>query len=253
MLNEEKVDQILKNALSPVAPDERINQRLKQELEGKKMKKFEVKKMVVLVAACCMMLGTVGLASSGVVSYITSGSSTPAETDFAQLESMESKAGFSVKALEDFKNGYNFSKMWVQENKDHDKDDNVLRRYNNIDLKYEKAGENALSINVMQAACAHSDKEREPDQTIVIEDIEVAYYVDTYKWVPVGYELTEADKVNMERNDYFISEGADVVSENQVSHAVWVQDGIRYSIMNIYGKTEPEVFFQMAEELIMAE
>lgn len=253
MMNEEKVDKILKQALSPVIPDEGINQKLKQELEGKKMKKFKVKKTVVLVAACCMMLGTVGLATSGTVSYITSGSTTPAETDFAQLENMENKAGFSIKALENFQNGYIFTKMWVAESVDHDEDDNVLRRYNNIDLKYEKGGEDALSINVMQAACAHSEEEREPDQTTVIEDIEVAYWVNTYKWVPVGYELTEEDKANMERDDYFISEGADGVSENQISHAVWVQDGMRYSIMNIYGKTEPEVFFQMAEELIVAE
>ena len=44
MMNEEKIDMLLKNALSPVAPDERMNQRLKQELEGKKMKKWNAKK-----------------------------------------------------------------------------------------------------------------------------------------------------------------------------------------------------------------
>lgn len=253
MLNDEKVDQILKYALSPVTPDEKINQKLKQELEGKKMKKFEVKKMVVLVAACCMIFGTVGLASTGVVSYITSGSSTLEETDFAQLENIESKAGFSIKALENFQNGYTFINMWIQESVDHDENDNVLGRYNTIDIKYEKAGEDTLSIHAMPAVLAHTDKEREPNQTIEIEDMEVAYYVDTYKWVPVGYELTEADKVNMKRNDYFISEGADGVSENPVSYVVWVQDGIRYCIMNIHGKTEPEVYFKMVEELIVAE
>ena len=40
MINEEKIDQMLKQALSPVTPDEEINQKIKQELEGRKMKKF---------------------------------------------------------------------------------------------------------------------------------------------------------------------------------------------------------------------
>lgn len=253
MMNEEKVNQMLKQALSPVAPDEVLNQKLKEELEGKKMRKFKVKKTVILVAACCMMLGTVGLASSGVVSYITVGTSTLGEKDFSKLKSMESKAGFSIKALENFQNGYTFTEMHVAESIDHDENDNVLAKYKEIELQYEKAGADVLSINVMQAACAHSEEEREPDQTVMIGDIEVAYMVDTYKWVPAGYELTEEDKANMERDDYFISEGVDKVSESQVSHVVWVQDGIRYSIMNVYGKTEPEVFFQMAKELIIAE
>ena len=52
MINEEKLNMILKDALSPVAPDERMNQRLKHELEGKNMKKFSMKKVVICVAAC---------------------------------------------------------------------------------------------------------------------------------------------------------------------------------------------------------
>ena len=76
------------------------------------------------------------------------------------------------------------------------------------------------------------------------------YYLDTYKWVPSEYELTEQDKKNMEKDNYFISVGTDTVSENLVSGVSWVQDGIYYHIGNVFGKTEPEVFFQMAEELI---
>ena len=54
----------------------------------------------------------------------------------------------------------------------------------------------------------------------------------------------------MEKDNYFISVGASEVSENLASGVSWVQDGIYYHIGNVYGKTEPEVLFQMAEELI---
>ena len=114
-----------------------------------------------------------------------------------------------------------------------------------------KQGKDKIFINAEQAETTHDERGREPDAVLVIEGIEVKYYLDTYKWVPSEYELTEQDKKNMEKDNYFISMGASKVSENQVSGVSWVQDGIYYHIGNVYGKTEPEVMFQMAEELIM--
>lgn len=55
---------------------------------------------------------------------------------------------------------------------------------------------------------------------------------------------------NMKRNDYYISVGADSVSENKVTCVVWFQDGVKYSIMNIYGTTPAETLFEMAGEII---
>ena len=98
-----------------------------------------------------------------------------------------------------------------------------------------------------------ADTEQKPDEVKIIEGIEVEYYLSTYKWVPVDYELTEEDKKNMEKDNYFISDGASEISENLVSGVSWVQDGIYYHIGNVHGKTEPEVLFQMAEELILSE
>ncbi len=250
MLNEEKVDIILKSALSPVAPDERMNQRLKQELEGKKMKKFNMKKIVICVAACCLLLGTVSIASSGIISYTTSHSWAFGEKNFSKLEKLEEKAGFSVKAIEEFQNGYKFSDMTIDYNSDHDENGNVIREYKGIDFSYKKQGKDKIFINAEQAETTHDERGREPDAVLVIEGIEVKYYLDTYKWVPSEYELTEQDKKNMEKDNYFISVGTDTVSENLVSGVSWVQDGIYYHIGNVFGKTEPEVFFQMAEELI---
>ena len=62
--------------------------------------------------------------------------------------------------------------------------------------------------------------------------------------------MTAEDIENLERSDYNISEGADEDSENQVSSAVWVKDGVRYELISLYKATPAEMLFEMAEELI---
>ena len=253
MINEKKIDQMLKQALSPVTPDKEINQKLKQELEGRKMKKFKVKKTVLLVAACCMLLGTVGLASSGIISYTSAWSWSSGEKDFTKLGELEAEVGFSVRAIEQFQNGYQFSDMTITNNTGYDENGNAMTHYKGMDFTYKKDGEDSLSLNTEQEINMQADTEQKPDEVKIIEGIEVEYYLSTYKWVPVDYELTEEDKKNMEKDNYFISDGASEISENLVSGVSWVQDGIYYHIGNIYGKTEPEILFQMAEELILSE
>lgn len=253
MINKEKIDQMLKQALSPVTPDKEINQKLKQELEGRKMKKFKVKKTVLLVAACCMLLGTVGLASSGIISYTSAWSWSSGEKDFTKLGELEAEVGFSVKAIEQFQNGYQFSDMTITNNTGYDENGNAMTHYKGMDFTYKKDGEDSLSLNTEQEINMQADTEQKPDEVKIIEGIEVEYYLSTYKWVTVDYELTEEDKKNMEKDNYFISDGASEISENLVSGVSWVQDGIYYHIGNVHGKTEPEVLFQMAEELILSE
>ena len=168
------------------------------------------------------------------------------------MEELETEAGFSVKAIEQFQNGYQFSDMTVTNNTGYDENGNEMTHYKGIDFTYEKNGEDALYMSVERETNKQSDIVLEPEETRMIEDIEVEYYLVTYKWVPSNYELTEEDKRNLEKDNYFISDGSSKVSENLVSGVSWVQDGIYYHIGNVYGKTEPEVLFQMAEELIMS-
>ena len=155
--------------------------------------------------------------------------------------------------MQSFQNGYTFSQMVIDNSTDHDENGNELSHYKGISLTYEKTGEDRLYISTEQEIHVHDERVRQPDLTKTIDGIEVEYFLDTYKWVTPDYELTEDDKANMEKDNYFISVGADEVSENLVSGVCWVQDGVWYHIGNIYGKTEPEVLFQMAEELIMSE
>lgn len=258
-MTNEKVNQILRQALSPEIPDRILNQNLKRMMEEKDMDKsrdkkrerhFGIKKAVVLAIVCCFLIGTVGIASSGVVTLV-SGTHNRNFNSYQQLKEAEADAGFTIKAVESFQNGYVFSSMDVIGVKGLDEEGNALEIYKEIRITYEKQGEDNLSLYAQETAYAHDENRRTADKTVSINGIEVKYYADTYKWVPAGYELTEQDQENSKRDDYFISEGADEISENQIACVAWNQDGIRYSILNVHDATSPEILFDMAEELIM--
>lgn len=270
MINKKNsIDQIIQQALTPIEPSYECNRNLKkrmadkmrnQEIETRTMRRGKsVKtrhlsgKIIAAAVVCCLMVGTASFAASKVAAYL-GGSSRPHEfTSYSQLEEAENKIGYQVKSVEKFSNGYTFQEMSIDHMSAYDEDDNVIGKYLGLDMTYEKAGEDDLYINMAQASNMQEEEGSTPVETEEIEGITVTYCVDTYKWVPEGYERTAEDIANEEKGNYYISEGADEVSENQISYASWEQDGISYSIMNIDNATDADVLFGMAAELIEAE
>lgn len=255
-MTDERIEQILRQALSPEIPDEILNRNLKRKMAAKAagregtMKRFNMKKVVILAAVCCLLVGTVCVASSGKITMLVSGFYHKGFESFEELSKAQASAGFSIKAVERFQNGYAFSSMYVNDTKGLDENGNTLEHYKQINIDYEKKGENVLYFDAQQAAFAHDEGKREADQSADVDGVEVKYYVDTYKMVPEGYELTEQDEENLKRDDYYISVGADEISETRMSYVTWFQDGIKYSIMNIRGTTPSGVLFEMAKEII---
>lgn len=92
-------------------------------------------------------------------------------------------------------------------------------------------------------------EERPAVETRVIDGIEVRFYHDTYKFVPEGYALTEEDQQNLERDDYFISEGVEEIEMTTISSIIWEQDDIQYELL-CHGGCDAETLFEMARELI---
>lgn len=257
MTNKE-VDQILRQTLAPEIPGEILNGNLKKKMEEKSMKysekkHFSIKRAAVLAAVCCLLAGTVGVASSGKVTTLFTAMSMDdfRGESFSQLPEAEKKAGFKIKALEKFSNGYEFTELNTFTTHGADENGNILERYNEISLDYKKAGEYPLSLYAMEETYAHTDN-RIAKQTADINGIRVSYYVDTYKLVPEGYELTTQDKENLQKDDYYISEGAEGISEGQHTTIVWYQDNICYMIITTKGVIPAEKLFAMAEELIMS-
>lgn len=253
-MTDKQFNQLLKQTLAPVEPRAELNQNLKQKMEDRRMKHFSVKKVLGMAAVCCLLVGTVSVASTGIVTSIVSHSTSGEYKSFSELEEAEKKAGFSMHAVEQFSNGYSFSNMDVSEMSNQDENGNSLNRYKGIQITYTKQGEDSLFLSGEEAKnLPETEEHRTPDTVRVIQGITVSYYVDTYKWVPAGYQLTPEDEANQQKDNYYISFGADEVSENQISTIRWQQDGIYYDFMNVANATDAETMFEMAEELICAE
>lgn len=168
----------LRQTLAPEILDEKSNRNLMKKMEEKGMikKHFAMKKAVILAAAACLMIGTVSVASSGAVSYIVSHGKPTGYTKFTQLDEAEHKAGYNVKAVQNFRNGYHFKEMSVFETNDVDENDNVVAGYNQLGFVYEKEGADTIHIDTMQAMHAHENEEREADK---VSETKVSYVVWT--------------------------------------------------------------------------
>lgn len=252
-MTDRELDELLQKTLAPVEPRADLNQNLKRKMEDGRMKRFSVKKTVGLAAACCLLIGTVSVASSGIVASVISHSRVGEFTSFDQLGEAESKAGYSIHAVDTFSNGYQFDEMDIEYGQNMDENGNELGKYKGICISYSKQGQDSIHLNTKQIADIMTDEtDRLPVTTTTVDGITISYYVDTYKWVPTDYELTPEDEANEQKGDYYISYGAAKVSENQVSYVVWEQGDVHYNLMNVNSATPAETMFEMAQEIIEA-
>ncbi len=211
-------------------------------------KHFSAKKLVIGVAAACLLI------SGGVFAGKTAGyiSGYEKEYTYAELDKAEEKLGFSPDVAEAFSNGYSLETMWVGNTRAVDENQETVYTFPELSVNYVKDGVSDISLYVdMRPEKGEQDKE--PDLTDQCGDIALRYDVYSYKFVPVDYELTEEDKANLERDDYYISEGSDEVEYAQMTHVTWEKDGVYYDLLGNDTALTGEEMFAMAKELIGAE
>ena len=225
------------------------------ELEDNTMKKetnkcihFSVKKFVIGVAAACLLLS--GTIMAGKTAMYISGGRIGTYT-YAEQGKAEQKLGFEVDLVESFANGYSFQEMEVMKTKAADENGNTIYDFPELDVDYARDGVSDISL--------YADKRPEtgnwskvPDMTDEYDGIALRYDVVTYKFVPVGYELTAEDRANMARDDYEISEGSDSVTVAQMTSVEWTKDGVYYVLLGNDTKLSGEEMLGMAKELIAA-
>lgn len=216
--------------------------------------KNAIKKAAAVVAAV-LILSTTAYASDfmNVKSLVTTGGKEYHSESYQDMGKAMKKAGFEITAPKSFKNGYAFRNVRVGETGAYDEHDEELFTYKDLVVYYKNSGGKTLSL------FTHIDREeltassREPDMSRVMEEVQVDYRLDHYKFVPVDYELTPEDEAMLKQPNYFLSYGSDTVVEQDNQTLAWVKDGVAYSILDSGAKETPDVLFAMAEELILAE
>ncbi|MBD5549799.1 MAG: hypothetical protein HDQ96_01290 [Lachnospiraceae bacterium] len=224
----------------------------KQEVSMKKSAQnkghFSVKKFVVGVAAACLLLSG-GVFAGKTAGYITAG--TMGTFSYDELDKAEAKLGFSPDVVENFSNGYSFAEMAVEKTSATDKNGKEIYSFPELYVGYVKGDSKDISLFADQKP-EKGEQAKTPDLTDQCGDIALRYDVYTYKFVPVGYELTEEDKANLERDDYEISEGADSVTFSQVTNVTWEKDGTYYVLLGMDTALSGEEMIGMAKEIINA-
>lgn len=233
------------------------SQLVQMEKEERSMKRFSVKKVVIGVAAACLVVGTVCMAGSGLKSYVGGGSAVPEYTKFEDLEKAEKKAGFELNAVETFSNGYTLEGINVECSAIVNEAGQKEEELKNIHMQYKK-DEKVFFLTVRELFKSEDPEtivraDKEPDQVLQVGDIEVVFNRYTYKFVPVGYELTQEDKKNLERDDYEISDGSDEVEIMENMSVLWLDDGILYHIGGFDLPLSAEEMLDMAKEIIESE
>ena len=257
-MNDDRLHALLRESLSAAHPSPQINQTIKSRLEaepvsgkeGFPMKRMNRKKTLILAAALCAAFAVAATAYTTVVSSIVGSSGNREYTRFEQLSKAEKKAGLDIHAVESFDNGYSFKEMSITHSKDQDDSGNAIREYKGIDIWYSKPSSADIFLSA-QPTGTGSEDDRAPVDTGKIDGITVSYYSDTFKFVPPDYELTAEDRANEKKDNYFISYGSSEVEVQQMSFAVWVQDGVQYTLCANDNRPFSQMF-SMAEQIIAA-
>lgn len=229
---------------------QRVDLALDQQIMEESMKrKWSVKQAVILVAVFCLVLSMGVFAAGRVTGYATSMLPDKEYKSYEDIERAKAEAGFAFDSVESFSNGYAFSSMSVSVTDKLDESHNRVDSFKEWDAVYALDESHAINLYA-HLPQEETNDERTPSATTTIDGIEVNCYVDHYKFVPVDYELTEEDRANEAKSNYFISVGTDEVEECDYTTVCWTKDNICYFFQDRDTELSQEELFQMVEEMI---
>lgn len=230
------------------------NRILKEEKEQHSMKHFSIKRVVIGVTAACLVLGTVGIAGSGAMYYMSHSSVIPDYTRYADLPKAEAEAGYEVEAVEAFKNGYEMKSIHISEEAIQNEAGQTEESQKGIDLIYDKKGSKAITLNIRKLYYGEREEavlgDSKPDKAIRCGDTDVIFRLTKFKFVPPDYELTEEDQKNMENGSISISYGTSEVEIKEYCSVSWVKAGIVYGLGGFDLSLSADEMLSMAKEVI---
>lgn len=250
---EQKVETALQEECRTIVVSEELKQRIDREIEQKEektMKHFSTKKVVIGVAAACLLVS--GMAFAGNTVALRSGTNLmDMYTSYNQMGEAEEKLGSDVNYVEKFANGYSFEQASVDPVEALDEAGNVLYSYQEMMIHYRKGGAPGISLSICKPV-EEAEDTKAPNAIRDCDGIALRYDAYTYKFVPADYELTEEDIENEKRDDYYISYGSSKVEIKQCHNVTWEMNGMHYNLLGFDVELTPDEMMDMAEEIMHA-
>lgn len=214
---------------------------------GNKMKHLNIKKAIIATTAAVMTLGTVTvLATGGVKNIISSSTSFPDYTKYADLTEAEGKTGVTTNAPEHFSNGYTFYGINLEQTSYRTEENTQTDSFTSLSIKYRK-GSDTIEYSVQPRPMLADTKEG----TETVEKNGITYYYQSIqnKFVPPNYEPTAEEYAQMEAGTLNIGVGADKISYSIGKHVWWEINEQQHLLFCMDNDISKEELLDMAFEL----
>ncbi len=223
----------------------------KSNKEERKMRWNKKRTVVVAVAAMCLMGSMAALAAGKIVGYSGGhGVDNPEFAVYADLEKSEEMAGFSVKAVEQFDNGYAFQKGFIIDVNANDENGQVVDTFKEVKVLYGKDGRE-IFLNVQKKRPEYTESTTGNPEKISYGEITMTYTEDHYKFVPPDYTLTEEDQKAMDSGELYVSYGSREIELTDFYGLIWEEDGIQYLVQDHGdGALKKDELVKMAQQII---
>lgn len=216
--------------------------------EGNRMKRCSIKKIIVAACIACT-LGSITAVAAGVIASTSSQSSRKeAFYDYAKVDEMEQKLGYTVKAPESFTNGFAFSNGVPKHQKAYDQNGNTLKQAEGLSISYTKSGMADITLSIQDAS--FTEDTETPDQVFNHNGVALKYTKSNYRFVPANYKVSDEEQAAMDAGRLYISYGADTVTDNVVKSISWKDQGTAYTMLSFDSTLSAEEFGEMAGEVI---
>lgn len=203
------------------------------------------KRLIAIIAiAAAFLIGTTAFA----IGIFGSGWFAGKIAEFGQTSTQQfiMEEGYKPIHIQRFSNGYIYSRGHVLENQINDAELGIVDSFKSTTFEYEKDGDllyftqekSGFPVNQFGTLFESYD------------GIELWYYSYINKFVPDGYEMTDAEKEAEASGNLIITYGPEEISSVRVSSLSWTVDGINYNLMQTDGKLSAQELCRMAKEII---
>lgn len=215
------------------------------------MKHYSIKKIIITAVVVCT-LGSITAVAAGRIAGVSGHSSwKEAFYDYDQVDKMEQKLGYAVKAPKTFSNGFVFSSGMPVHEEARDESGNTIKRSEGLSLIYKKGGMADLTLDIQEAGMMGSRETS--DRFFNHNGIVLKYSEDNYRFVPADYEVSAEEQAAVDAGKLYISYGSDKVKNNVVQSISWEDEGTAYIMLAFDSTLSPEDYGEMAGEVIDAQ
>lgn len=196
------VSETLKGRIDAAVCEQQIVQE--QKTTGKH---FGVKKFCIAAAAACLFVSGISVFAGNVDFFVNVSKMAPDYADYRDMKKVQAKLGYKMDSVERFANGYEFASASIDSQLAYSDENGVMYSVPTADVSYRKDGKLIdLTVGAAEtaAASASDTRPKEPKAVRMCGDITLRYDEVINKIVPQGYELTEEDMINEQRDDFNI-------------------------------------------------